>query len=329
MRIFNKNYRIKLSRDREIELFSEELDYYRINNQFPVSLFGKEIINIYKNINLQILVTNKCNLKCKFCIERSDDCDIIDDNNNPLDTLNYLLSQYNSSGICPNLSITGGEPSLNLSYLHRLINLIKKHEINRLNINSNGSFLDPSLFPYTNINISKHHYEDVKNNEIFGKDREEYCKNFYYNHFINFQCVLLDGYIDSVDEIKKYIDFHIEHGIKRITFRGLSSLNVDKGYYEESIQFCNNQTVDVFKILNDISEDKDFEFIQQKIGDHYIYELYKYKGITICFSYSNFTFLKQVEEEERQNGELYSRATILKPDGSVYIGWYYKINKIF
>lgn len=327
MRIYNKNYRIKLSRENENKLFTEELDYYRTNNQYPVSLFEKKIINIYKNINLQILVTNRCNLKCKFCIERSDDCDTVSEKN-PLSILTYLLSQYNFFGIYPNISITGGEPSLDLEYLHNIINLINKYEINHLNINSNGTFLDPIQFLHINLNISRHHYNNIKNNDIFGKDRGMYYNRFYNNDFVNFQCVLLDGYIDSIDEIKKYTDLHIKHGIKRVTFRGLSNLNTDKGYYEESIEFCNNQTVDVFKILNDISEDKDFEFIQQKIGDHYIYELYKYKGITVCFSYSNFAFLKNIENEERQNGKLFSRATILKPDGSVYIGWYYEINKI-
>jgi len=110
MRKFNPAYRIFLDREKEVEMFQEELDYYRTNNQYPITLFEKEITNIYKNINLQILVTDKCNFKCKFCIENS--CDKDDSKYHDwLQVLDYLLYAYNNKGIFPNVSITGGEPS--------------------------------------------------------------------------------------------------------------------------------------------------------------------------------------------------------------------------
>jgi hypothetical protein len=137
----------------------------------------------------------------------------------------------------------------------------------------------------------------------------------------------MKGYIDSVSEIKKYMDFFTLLGADGFSFRGMSTLDVGKEYVDE-INFSNAHAVDFFSIVEEVSNDPAFEFVQQKIGDHYWFEHYNYKGKPVRFTYSNFDFLRKVETEERKNNQWFSRATIISPTGRVYAGWTYDINEL-
>jgi len=110
------------------------------------------------------------------------------------------------------------------------------------------------------------------------------------------------------------------------SFRGLTTLDSDKDYKMER-EFTNNSVIDIKSLLDEIANDSRFEFIQQKIGDHYLFEIYRYKGKYVRFTYSNFEWLKSVENQERKDGKWYSRATIIHPN-AVYAGWTYNLNKI-
>lgn len=113
-----------------------------------------------------INTTNICNAKCDFCSNG---------NNKDLGKLNLnllenILDQINDK--ISRFSISGGEPLIDSDELDKLLKLLSKYNI-RITINTNGYLLPNNLDilnKYKNIEsiqLSRHHYEDKKNNDIF------------------------------------------------------------------------------------------------------------------------------------------------------------------
>ena len=325
MRNTERSKRFPITRENEIATFQGELEYYIENNKHPVRIHGKTIINIYKHINVQMVISKLCNYRCPFCIERDNDQNLALERY-MWDVLEQVLSCYDDHGIKPSVSITGGEPTLFPDDLQRVWHTIRAWGAEkRTNINTNGSELGVLReLKGIRINLSRHHYCESKAREIFHTTND-----LAYTMPANtsMQCVLRRDYIGSLPEIKKYIEFFSLFGVEGFFFRGLSALDPEKNYGIEGM-FTAAQKVDFFAILNEVANDPDFLFVQQKIGDHYVYEIYLYKGKPVRFTYSNFEFLRKVETEERRKGLWYSRATIITPTGHTYAGWTYNINKI-
>ena len=327
MRTYRRRERYPITKENEIATFLGELEYYRSNNQNPVLLLGHRIVNIYRNINVQVVLSKKCNFACPFCIEndRTTDTDGFLERSCFLENIfDMVIQQYDDHGITPHVSITGGEPTLFPEKLKKIYGLaINKWHLPFVNINTNGTNPDV-LKDMENIwiNLSRHHYCETKADEIFGKKSD-------YTIIPNttMQCVMMKGYIDSVAEIKKYMDFFITMRADGFSFRGMSTLDAGKQYTNE-VNFSAVHAIDFFSIVEEISNDPDFEFVQQKIGDHYWFEIYNYRGKPVRFTYSNFDFLRKVETEERKNKQWFSRATVISPVGKVYAGWTYDINEL-
>lgn len=327
MRTFERRHRFTITKENEVATFQGELEYYRTNNVFPVKILGNKILNIYKNINLQLVLGKACNYKCQFCIENDN---ISGDTSATdyafIDTLDDVISDLRNYGITPWISITGGEPTLFKNRLQMVYNLLSGWDLEkRANVNTNGTNLGLlEKMKGFRINLSRHHYCESKSREIFGS---EDCSNYIMADNVVLQCVMMKGYIDSVTEMKKYMDFYSGIGATGFSFRGLSTLDAGK-QYEKEVNFSLARSIDFFAIVNAVANDPEFEFLQQKIGDHYFFEIYKYKGKVVRFTYSNFEFLRKVETEERAMGQWFSRATIISPKAKVYAGWTYDINEI-
>jgi len=103
------------------------------------------------------------------------------------------------------ISITGGEPTMNIPNLYRLIALINKHAPTAfLVMNTNGYNLneldeDDVIKEFDSISISRHHHLDARNNEILGF--QTLSKNDLRNLITNnkkgvfhFSCNLIKGY---------------------------------------------------------------------------------------------------------------------------------------
>ncbi len=339
MRIFDLERRINITRENEKDIFLEEAKYYTQNNVYPVTLFGKEVLNIYKNINVQTVLTYACNYKCGFCIERGNK-----DGNRVSDEeyasrLEEILKQYKSQGINPHVSITGGEPLLMKDRLELVLKVLKKYDIEKYNINTNGFFLRKYLsmlekYDMPHINVSRHDYRKIKIPGLFGivgfenvidDDDLSYVQSRLGN--ITIQSVMIKGGVESVKDIKEFMNHYNKLGFKSYSFRGLSILDHNNDY-SGAEEFTRKNFVDFFEIVNSVAKDPEFEFKQQKIGDHYVYEIWKYKGATLRFTYGNFSLLREIEENERKEGKRFSRATILFPDNRVTTGWIEDLNKL-
>lgn len=191
-----------------------------------LNLFGKELqfqshfcspnggIEVgLKKYNLYIEAGGFCPAKCNFCPGYKNHYTV------DLNKLKYVIDYLTNLDLINRISITGAEP---FAYkgLSGILELTKGHEVSvntssvgLLNINCNVS----------DIHVSRHHYLDNINNQIFGINTlsGDVLKSL--NIPLSLSCNLIKGYIDSEYKIKKYLDFAISIGAKFVGFVGLQN----------------------------------------------------------------------------------------------------------
>ena len=187
---------------------------------------------------LEVKLTGSCNGKCSWCIDRG--------TYNPEKEASWQeIAQAAIKAKQKNIILLGGEPLL----YHSLDSIITKLCISGKNVylTTNGYYLTKEkaleLLFLEGINISVHHYDFDKNEEITGlaipKSQllEAVHKLNMHGIVVRFNCNLIKGYIDSKKEILSYIEFAKEMGADSVRFAEL------KG---ES-----NSFVDLYKIFGD------------------------------------------------------------------------------
>ncbi len=189
-----------------------------------------------KQIKLQltILPSKYCNARCPFCIAAPTD--------DPLqldpDRLFPLLEQLRDEEIVRGITISGGEPSLDMKLLDRIIHMIfavfgRDMELT-LDINGTGikqlkTLQD--LYLIDAIHISRHHWDDNVNNSIFGikmPSAQELADTL---HSIDcpdlfvLNCLMLRGVVCTSEDIHRYMDFAIEMGAGKVSFITAAPVN--------------------------------------------------------------------------------------------------------
>lgn len=326
MRTKDKQQRRLLADPDPIKLFQPELNYYRKRNVTPFQFRDRTFLSLYKRLNIQIVVTKVCNFRCGFCIENDT---VLDKTKTDLvsvcKSLRELLRVTTYAGLRPCISITGGEPSFAIDTVAAVLDICTAYGIGPININTNGTALTQFPQGHSSFNVSRHHYEQDKINNIFVTNRSDPLDALPPQTMM--QCVALSGYIDSLDECRKYMAHWAARGAAGFSFRGLSSLDAGKNYAAE-IAWTRAHHCDVGRIADAAANAADFQFIQQKIGDHYWYEICKWNDLPVRFTYSDFDWLRQVEQAERASDAWFTRAMIVHPNGDVFSGWTYEINNL-
>lgn len=116
-----------------------------------------------------------CNANCAFCPEKEMSTKMKKDEY--IERLIESLSYTKSEGY-GHVSISGGEPTIDLRFLAQVVNSIKtRSHISRVGITSNGKFLSnmgsmQKFFDITEelsfINVSMHSFDRVRNNKIMN-----------------------------------------------------------------------------------------------------------------------------------------------------------------
>lgn len=114
------------------------------------------------NPNFSIIVPSGCNAQCDFCFWKEDLGSVhgLEYLRKLNETLQALPAEFNQC------SITGGEPTM--SNMLREILMLVRLRFDKVVLTSNAYQLDPWMFQYIDhLNISRHHFEDGENEEIF------------------------------------------------------------------------------------------------------------------------------------------------------------------
>lgn len=182
-------------------------------------------------VNLYVKVTDECNAHCRFCCNAG--CTKSSSFNLP--KLYQCIEEINRCGIRLNrICLTGGEPSL---CYDRTCEIIKHVEddpycfATQLQLNTNGlsenSHQLMKMKRLDVISISLHHYDKERLQDIYGVKiaGEIACYPGIDKRKVNVSCNLIKGYIDSYEEVKKYLDFVASKGIRTIGFVSLMKVN--------------------------------------------------------------------------------------------------------
>ena len=207
--------------------------------------------HITSRTNLYLELGRFCDANCEFCRNRafSKACYNFDA---------IVKNLYNVSTYIDDLVIGGGEPTLLLKDLKKLLKIVKK--INRDNniekyVFSNGS-AKLRVYDYLNINnvslnISRHAISDIENARILGYKDEKNTTIGKLKHLVRSGATMcatcFKGGLDSKEKILQYIDFADKLGAERILLSNLhldnssgklvryDNLNIDSNLFNEII----------------------------------------------------------------------------------------------
>ena len=188
---------------------------------------------------LEINLLSECNARCEWCIDR--------DGYHP--TIRAPWIKIATAAInhgAKNIILLGGEPTL-YKNLPEMIKFLSSAGHN-VWITTNGQrlssrFVKNNLSDIFGVNISIHHYDLTKNMQITGldidleKNLKDAVKLLISNGVeLRFNCNCIKGYIDTEQEMLKYINFAKNMGVKNVRFAELKN------------SACN--FVDIAKIIN-------------------------------------------------------------------------------
>lgn len=182
-------------------------------------------------VNLYVKVTNGCNAHCRFCCNAG--CS--DVKTFMLPRLIECIEEIERSGIRLNrICLTGGEPSLYAERVNDIIRHIENSPVcssTQLQLNTNGISVDAQRLMRNKridvVSVSLHHYDMDKLMEIYGCNAVPNMAAFgeFPHGKLNVSCNLIKGYIDTAEEVKKYLNFVASKGIRTIGFVCLMKKN--------------------------------------------------------------------------------------------------------
>ena len=196
-----------------------------------------------ENIKLQLFVNmlTFCPANCRFCVAKNTKQDKKID----IDKFKSVMKLLKAEDRIRGIKITGGEPFYDIELLNEVISVI--YDIfgyqMEVAISTNGTGLEnlkkiKDLEHIETIHLSRHHYDDNVNRELFGNiknipDKESLksiISSVSYKDIFVLNCILLKDYINSPEEAHKFMDFAIDIGAPKVGFMTCSPVN---GYAKE------------------------------------------------------------------------------------------------
>ena len=97
--------------------------------------------------------------------------------------------------------------------------------------------------------MSRHNYDVVRANEVFKRevasDDDDFTGKFV-------QCVLMKSQINSITEMKRFMEYYADHDAKGFSFRGLTTLDAGKAYSSE-VEWSTVNGVDLRAIADEVA----------------------------------------------------------------------------
>ncbi len=280
---------------------------------------------IYANANFSIYSAQACNARCGFCVEelrpasRGDALErqrtVETDDDRYFAALAGTLEQLRPLG--PTISITGGEPSKD-PRLPDILALTARFPSKRRSLTTNGSgLLDvragrPIIDHIVaagieHLNISRAHPDHERNAKLMvlheglslAQLREVVTRAREGKVRVRLSCVLVDGAIDSLAKIREYLAFARSVGVDNVIFRQLMHVDRDTVADNFVVKFSDRRRTRLEPLLDQISEDGEFEFLEQIVGYYYYVEVWRHEDIDVVFEEADLAQLERTKRSMR------------------------------
>lgn len=195
---------------------------------------GNERVINCKNKKLYVLVNNKCNARCKYCVKQGED--LLFSVRQFVDTFKNINNTFDLTEV----HFVGGEPTLDMNKLEQsmaAVSVINKNV--KIYVHTNGAVINElSNNRYIDhIVLSRYAIKDEDNNRIFNTKTVAQLNEiieFRDIHKIILRCNLIKGYVDNRQELVRYLEMAASLGINKVELRSLTKLN----------RFCKEHFVD-------------------------------------------------------------------------------------
>lgn len=280
--------------------------------------------------HLHIKMNDVCDKKCAFCIERNNSC-YEDNSERYYIRLKRIIKELVEKKVIKTVSITGGEPLLNIDKVARILEILENYKFDFVNINTNGQRLTEALpiiqsYKVDSINISRHHYNDEINNRLFGAEtilNLPVLSNTVQTK-LRLQCVCVNNGINSKKEIERYIDKYSKGQIYDFNFRQL----IKPEKYGQGFINWENNNISLKPIYKEFLQDDlyNMSFIHNDEYEYYVEFVSKIKPrqkFLLC--YTDMNKIYDIEQIEPSN---IFREFIYFPDGTISGSWSKERKKI-
>ena len=212
-------------------------------------------------LQLSVCPTSFCPANCPFCIAENTKT------HRKLDIKRFetVLRRLKEEDRVRGVKITGGEPFSDAELLNNVVALL--FEVFgfslEVSISTNGIGLSRlheirNLERIESIHISRHHYDDRLNRQLFGggevltaENLKEIIGTVSYKDIFVLNCMLLRDYINSPEEAHKFLDFAISVGAGKVCFMTCTPIN----------DYAKEQAIPFESVLRD--EDRSLLFTRQ------------------------------------------------------------------
>lgn len=307
-----------------------------------LSLFGRPV-EIYANANLSIYSAQKCNARCRFCVEELRPASrgtelalqkqIETDDALYFERLRAVLVEL--APLDPSVSITGGEPSLD-PRLPAILQTIAAHDLRKRTLTTNGSGLLEmragrraidwiAASGIQHLNISRAHVDAAANARLMRFDAapsadalDEIVRTASAAAVrVRLSCVLLRGAIDSLAGIIAYLDFAARLGVENVIFRQLMQTDPATVAANAVVRYSDRARVPLEPLLDQLSADARFEFVRQVMGYYYYVEVWRYGEMDVVFEEADLAQLERVKRETPQ----VIHELVFHPNGQLASTW--------
>lgn len=287
-----------------------EMHNLELQNIYEDTIFGKKI-KLYHPCNLNIFVTELCQNNCDFCINKqineslNDLCNVLN-TNLYCESLEKILKEIANKHF--EITITGGEPTLDIEKFVKTMQLCKKYNIPCRTISTTGyqlmkNYDNKPLCQHMidngfihNINISRMHWNETLNHNILkGKNLtndeiQKLALFFKLNDAeMRISCNLILGYIDCFEKMLEYVDFYRNRNIETIMFREL--IGKDPILLKDILELNEENGFHYFKTLDGFLYTVDVYQYQDMLVKHYITKKQFDKDVIFSFAFKNNLFM--------------------------------------
>lgn len=176
-------------------------------------------------VNLYVRLTDHCQAKCRFCTFCKDPNRVFNE-----DRLYFLLHHISKQVRINKVSFTGGEPTIFLPILHRVLKMTKEILPDVFTVVSTNGFAlnDLNVKNIDSIALSRHGIGTEENAEIFQSHAiptEEYLAQYEHKDKVHITCNLMKSHINSPEKAYRFLEHYGSMGYSDFGFVTLMPVN--------------------------------------------------------------------------------------------------------
>jgi molybdenum cofactor biosynthesis enzyme MoaA len=305
-------------------------------------LWGR-LVRAYANANLSIYSGQTCNARCPFCVEElrpasrggelAQQKTVEGDDGRYFAQLGRVLEAIKP--LAPSVSVTGGEPSLD-PRLPAILRQLAERNARRRTLTTNGSgLLDVregrrildwiTECGIRHLNISQAHPDPARNAVLMQLPgglsttqlREVARTARTAGTRVRLSCVLLRDAIDSLDGIRRYLDFAAGLGIDNVIFRQLMKSDPVRHGVNHVVRYSDSRRILLEPLLDSLDQDANFIFTRQIVGYYYYVEVWRWGPIDVVFEEAD---LAQLEVAKQADPDVIHEL-VFHPNGTLASTW--------